>query len=81
MTDLQVSRDQVDALGVDLIVMGTVARSGISGALMGNTAESVLDRIGCAVLAVKPSGCVTSLVARDEAGSPAEIKTPDLSRR
>ena len=73
--------DQVDALGVDLIVMGTVARSGISGALMGNTAESVLDRIGCAVLAVKPSGSVTSLVARDEAGSPAEIKTPDLSRR
>ncbi len=41
--------------GVDLIVLGTVARSGTAGILMGNTAEQILSRIECSVLAVKPS--------------------------
>lgn len=44
---------------IDLIVMGTVGRTGIRGALMGNTAETILGRIGCSVLAVKPPGFVT----------------------
>ena len=39
---------------VDLIVMGTVGRSGLSGMIMGNTAERILGRIECSVLAVKP---------------------------
>jgi nucleotide-binding universal stress UspA family protein len=40
--------------GVDLVVMGTIARTGLLGMLMGNTAETILDRIECSVLAVKP---------------------------
>lgn len=40
---------------VDLIVMGTVGRSGIAGFFMGNTAEHVLRQVNCAVLTVKPS--------------------------
>ncbi len=44
---------------IDLIVLGTVGRSGIQGILMGNTAEQILNRIECSVLAVKPSGFVT----------------------
>lgn len=40
---------------VDLVVMGTVARSGVSGLLMGNTAEQILSGIACSVLAVKPA--------------------------
>ena len=43
----------------DLVVMGTVARTGIPGFLMGNTAENILNNIGCSVLAVKPTGFVT----------------------
>ncbi|MEO8271470.1 MAG: universal stress protein, partial [Aureliella sp.] len=39
---------------IDLIVMGTLARSGIAGMLIGNTAEQVLDRIECSLLALKP---------------------------
>lgn len=39
---------------VDLIVMGTVARTGIAGIPMGNTAEAVLDRVDCSYLTVKP---------------------------
>ena len=40
----------------DLVVMGTVARTGIPGYIVGNTAEMILSQIACAVLAVKPPG-------------------------
>lgn len=40
----------------DLVVMGTQARSGLSGILMGNTAESVLANLTCSILAIKPAG-------------------------
>jgi len=46
-------------LDVDLIVMGTVARVGIPGFFMGNTAESILNQIDCSVLTIKPSGFVS----------------------
>lgn len=41
---------------IDLIVMGTVGRTGIAGALMGNTAEGILAKVKCSVLALKPDG-------------------------
>ena len=44
---------EIDA---DLVIMGTVARTGIPGFIMGNTAESVLSQIDCSVLAIKPVG-------------------------
>jgi len=46
-------------LKADLIVMGTVARSGIPGFIIGNTAEAILDQLQCSVLAIKPSGFVS----------------------
>ena len=46
-------------LQVDCIVMGTVARTGIRGFIMGNTAETILEQIDCSVLALKPPGFVT----------------------
>jgi universal stress protein E len=49
----------VAAHGVDLVVMGTVARGGIPGFLIGNTAERMLARLACSVLAVKPDEFVT----------------------
>lgn len=52
-------------LGADLLVLGTVGRSGIPGLLIGNTAESVLQRITCAVLALKPQGFVTPVTLPD----------------
>ena len=45
-------------LDVDLTVMGTVARTGIAGFFMGNTAESILTRLDCSVLTVKPPGFI-----------------------
>jgi nucleotide-binding universal stress UspA family protein len=49
----------VAAQGIDLVIMGTVARSGIAGLLIGNTAERVLRKLPCSVLAVKPDGFVS----------------------
>lgn len=42
--------------GNDLLVMGTIARTGISGMIIGNTAENIIEQIDCSVLAVKPKG-------------------------
>jgi len=44
---------------IDLIVMGTVARTGVPGFFIGNTAESILRQVKCSVMAVKPEGFVT----------------------
>jgi universal stress protein E len=38
----------------DLLVMGTVARSGIAGIITGNTAETLLPWVPCSLLALKP---------------------------
>ncbi|KAI2693516.1 universal stress protein [Pseudomonas sp. TNT3] len=42
-------------------VIGTVARSGLSGALIGNTAEVVLDAVESDVLVLKPEGIMDHL--------------------
>jgi len=41
---------------VDLLVMGTLGRSGVSGFITGNTAEKLLPQIPCSLLAIKPPG-------------------------
>lgn len=48
-----------ESLDIGLIVMGTVARTGLSGLIMGNTAETILRSVRCSVLAVKPAGFMT----------------------
>ena len=45
---------QIEEIDVDLLVMGTIARSGIEGLLFGNTAERLLPQVRCSVIAVKP---------------------------
>ncbi|MFT6987665.1 MAG: universal stress protein E [Psychromonas sp.] len=46
-------------IDANLVVMGTVARTGIAGLMMGNTAESILDQLEQSVVAVKPPGFVS----------------------
>ena len=48
-----------EEIKADLVVMGTVARTGISGFFMGNTAETILNQLNCSVLAIKPPGFIT----------------------
>jgi len=49
----------------DLVVMGTVSRTGVSGYIMGNTAETILNQLNCSVLAIKPPGFVTPVTLGD----------------
>ncbi|MBK5920099.1 hypothetical protein CCR80_03470 [Rhodothalassium salexigens] len=51
----------VDSLSVDLLVMGTVARTGVPGLLIGNTAEDILNATDCSVLTAKPPGFVSPI--------------------
>jgi len=46
---------------VDLVVMGTIGRTGIQGILIGNTAERILNQLECSVLTLKPKGFVSPL--------------------
>jgi nucleotide-binding universal stress UspA family protein len=45
----------------DLVVIGTVARGGIPGLFIGNTAEKVLNAVDCSVLTLKPEGFETPI--------------------
>lgn len=59
----------IGKLAIDLLVMGTVCRTGVPGFIMGNTAERVLDVVDCSVLVVKPEGFVSPvapLILADE---------------
>lgn len=44
----------IQSHAIDLLVMGTIGRAGISGVMIGNTAERLLPEVHCSVLAVKP---------------------------
>ncbi|MGO2354785.1 MAG: universal stress protein [Marinomonas foliarum] len=48
-------------INADLMVMGTVARSGIAGVIIGNTAETILAQLQCSVLTLKPDGFVSPI--------------------
>jgi nucleotide-binding universal stress UspA family protein len=49
----------INELDIDVVVMGSVGRSGIPGLLIGNKAEKLLNSINCTVLTVKPDGFKT----------------------
>jgi len=49
---------------IDLIVMGTIGRSGLSGLVIGSTAEKVINRINCSVLTIKPANFKTPITIR-----------------
>lgn len=63
----------------DLVVMGTVGRSGIPGFIIGNTAETVLSRVQCSVVAIKPPGFVTPVeLMADGPGMAAPFAAPPV---
>lgn len=55
--------DALQALQPDLLVMGTLGRTGIPGFFIGNTAERVLGEATCSILARKPAGFVSPVSA------------------
>jgi len=46
---------------IDVLVMGTVARTGIPGFVIGNTAENIVQKLGCSLLALKPNGFISPI--------------------
>ncbi|WP_330959991.1 universal stress protein [Photobacterium sp. 53610] len=55
--------DMIEQEQIELLVMGTVARTGIPGFIMGNTAEDIVQNTRCSILALKPKGFVTDIKA------------------
>ncbi len=60
---------------INLLVVGTVAKAGIAGLVIGNTAEQVLDEVGCSVVALKPSTFVSPV--HPPISTPEPISTHD----
>jgi universal stress protein E len=48
---------------IDILVMGTVARNGIPGFIIGNTAENIVQKLSCSLIALKPQGFVSTVKA------------------
>ncbi len=48
---------------IDILVMGTVARTGIQGFMIGNTAENIMQKLTCSLMALKPQGFVSPVKA------------------
>ena len=47
--------DVAKELEAELVVLGTLGRTGLSAALLGNTAEHVISKLSCNLLGIKPS--------------------------
>ena len=54
--------DVASRAGAYLVVMGTVARTGVPGFFIGNTAERIVSRLRCSALTVKPGEFHTPIV-------------------
>ncbi len=52
----------------ELVVMGSMYRSGLKRLMLGSTAEGVFDTLGCDVLLLKPRGFAAELQRRLETG-------------
>jgi nucleotide-binding universal stress UspA family protein len=61
-TDEVIPRHILDK-DIDILVMGTVARTGIAGFIIGNTAENILQTVTCSLLAKKPNGFISPVQA------------------
>jgi universal stress protein E len=48
-------------LDAEMVVIGTIGRTGLSAAIIGNTAEHLIDQLDCDVLALKPANFVCPL--------------------
>ena len=48
---------------IDILVMGTLARTGIPGFFIGNTAENIVQKLTCSLLALKPQGFISPVKA------------------
>lgn len=62
----EVIPDLAEHLDAGIVVLGTIGRTGISAAFLGNTAEQVIDHLRCDLLVIKPDGFATPVELDDE---------------
>ncbi|KFI08508.1 universal stress protein [Massilia sp. BSC265] len=48
---------------IDILVMGSLGRTGIPGFVIGNTAENLVQALSCSLLALKPNGFISPVKA------------------
>lgn len=53
--------DVANEIDAELVILGTVGRSGLSATLLGHTAEQVIDNLNCDLLALKPQGFISPI--------------------
>lgn len=58
--------DMADRLDAGVVVLGTVGRTGLSAAFLGNTAENVIGHLRCDLLAIKPEGFVSPVKPEED---------------
>lgn len=58
--------EMCEELNAGVVVLGIVGRTGLSAAFLGNTAEHVVDKLKCDLLAIKPDGFVCPITSDDE---------------
>ncbi len=46
--------------GIDILVMGSMSRTGIAGFFIGNTAEDIINQLNCTLVALKPVTLIES---------------------
>ncbi|HBV38914.1 MAG TPA: universal stress protein UspE [Erwinia sp.] len=62
----EVIPELADRLDAGVVVLGTIGRTGLSAAFLGNTAEQVIDHLRCDLLAIKPEGFVSPVELDDD---------------
>lgn len=62
----EVIPDLAEHLQAGIVVLGTIGRTGISAAFLGNTAEQVIDHLRCDLLVIKPDQYQTPVELDDE---------------
>jgi len=62
----EVIPDIAAQLDAGVVVLGTIGRTGLSAAFLGNTAEQVIDHLRCDLLAIKPDDFKSPIDRDDE---------------
>ncbi|MDT0175108.1 universal stress protein UspE [Pantoea sp. RRHST58] len=62
----EVIPDIASQLSAGIVVLGTIGRTGLSAAFLGNTAEQVIDHLRCDLLAIKPDDFTSPITLDDD---------------
>ncbi|WP_239954981.1 universal stress protein UspE [Pantoea sp. Z09] len=62
----EVIPDIAGQLSAGIVVLGTIGRTGLSAAFLGNTAEQVIDHLRCDLLAIKPDDFKSPVTLDDD---------------